>query len=149
MRHDFGRYQVGAGCVNGTRSYLGNLQIAEACLEAQEMRFTGADEFARNIAPVIRAQWAEGVTTLRGIARGRVEQHVEMRGTGGLASQPASVQATGVVANGEWRSIGEICHSAVTLDRSDCRTGQMNWHRRSLRCWLVCFSQFQCPFRRR
>jgi DNA invertase Pin-like site-specific DNA recombinase len=58
---------------------LGNPGIAEARIKAEESRAAGADEFARNVAPVIRAIQAQGVTTLRGIARELVTRKIETR----------------------------------------------------------------------
>lgn len=58
---------------------LGNPKIAEARIKAEESRVAGADEFARSIAPVIRAIQGAGVTTLRGIARELVVRKVETR----------------------------------------------------------------------
>ena len=58
---------------------LGNPAIAEARVKAQESRAAGADEFARTVAPMIRAIQAQGVTTLRGIARELVARKIETR----------------------------------------------------------------------
>ena len=48
---------------------LGNPVLAEARVKAEESRAAGADDFARTVAPVVRAIQAQGVTTLRGIGR--------------------------------------------------------------------------------
>lgn len=58
---------------------LGNPKIAEARVKAEQARAAGADQFARNIEPVIRAIQARGVTTLRGIARELVARKIETR----------------------------------------------------------------------
>lgn len=58
---------------------LGNPHIADARVKAEESRMAGADEFARSVAPVIRAIQAEGVTSLRGIARELIGRKVETR----------------------------------------------------------------------
>jgi DNA invertase Pin-like site-specific DNA recombinase len=58
---------------------LGNPSLAVARVKAEESRAAGADEFARTVAPVIRAIQGEGVTTLRGIARELVARKVETR----------------------------------------------------------------------
>ena len=58
---------------------LGNPKIAEARVKATEARVAGADQFARNIEPVIHAIQARGVMTLRGIARELVARKVETR----------------------------------------------------------------------
>ena len=58
---------------------LGNPKIAEARVKAEESRAAGADDYARSVAPVIRAIQAAGVTTLRGIARELVARKVETR----------------------------------------------------------------------
>ena len=58
---------------------LGNPKLAEARVKAEESRVAGADEFAKSVAPVIRAIQGEGVTTLRGIARELVARKVETR----------------------------------------------------------------------
>lgn len=58
---------------------LGNPNIAEARIKAEEIRVAGADDFARGLAPVIRAIQAQGITTLRGIARELVARKVETR----------------------------------------------------------------------
>lgn len=58
---------------------LGNPKLAEARVKAEESRTAGADEFARSVAPVIRAIQAQGVDTLRGIARELVARKIETR----------------------------------------------------------------------
>jgi DNA invertase Pin-like site-specific DNA recombinase len=58
---------------------LGNPSLAVARVKAKESRAAGADDFARTVAPVIRAIQSEGVTTLRGIARELVARKVETR----------------------------------------------------------------------
>jgi DNA invertase Pin-like site-specific DNA recombinase len=58
---------------------LGNPSLAVARVKTEESRAAGAYEFARTVAPVIRAIQGEGVTTLRGIARELVVRKVETR----------------------------------------------------------------------
>ena len=58
---------------------LGNPALAEARVKAEESRVASADDFARKVEPVIRAIQAEGVTTLRGIARELVARKIETR----------------------------------------------------------------------
>ncbi len=58
---------------------LGNPKLAEARVKAEESRAAGADEFARTVAPVIRAIQAQGVASLRGIARELVARKIETR----------------------------------------------------------------------
>lgn len=58
---------------------LGNPTLAEARVRAEESRAAGADNFARSIEHVIRTIQAQGVTTLRGIARELVARKVETR----------------------------------------------------------------------
>lgn len=58
---------------------LGNPALAEARVKAEESRSAGADNFARSIEPVIRTLQAQGVTTLRGIARELVARKIETR----------------------------------------------------------------------
>jgi DNA invertase Pin-like site-specific DNA recombinase len=58
---------------------LGNPRLEEARAKAEESRVAGADEFARSVAPTIRAIQAEGVTSLRGIARELEARKIETR----------------------------------------------------------------------
>jgi uracil DNA glycosylase len=67
---------------------LGNPSLAVARVKAEESRAAGADEFARTVAPVIRAIQGEGVTTLRGIARALVARKVETRDAVAICPPP-------------------------------------------------------------
>lgn len=62
--------------VKGT--VLGNPRLAEARVKAEAVRTAGADEFAKNIAPVIR-EIQKKETSLRGIARELVARKIETR----------------------------------------------------------------------
>jgi DNA invertase Pin-like site-specific DNA recombinase len=58
---------------------LGNPSLAEARVKAEAARTASADEFATDIAPVIRDIQSNGATTLRSIARELVARKVETR----------------------------------------------------------------------
>ena len=58
---------------------LGNPAIAAARVKAEAARMAGADEFAKNTAPMIRDIQGRGVTSLRGIARQLEERRIETR----------------------------------------------------------------------
>jgi DNA invertase Pin-like site-specific DNA recombinase len=58
---------------------LCNPAPAEARVKTEESRAAGADEFARTVAPMIRAIQAKGVASLLGIVRKLVARKIETR----------------------------------------------------------------------
>lgn len=73
------RTKAALAAAKGRGVRLGNPSLAEARVRAEESRSAGADEFARAIAPVLRTIQAQGITSLRGIARELVARKVEAR----------------------------------------------------------------------
>lgn len=68
---------LGAAKKRGVR--LGNPMISEARVKALTGRVSAADDFARGIAPIIRAIQDGGVKSLRGIARELANRKVDTR----------------------------------------------------------------------
>jgi len=72
------RTKVALAAAKANNKVLGNPRIAEARVKAEKVRVADADEFARNLAPMIQ-EIQKTETSLRGIARQLVARNVPTR----------------------------------------------------------------------